>query len=253
MPAQSRRRVGSVRGQLTPDAASLQCTLRALDPALACFGPPGVELPAPMLPAGAPRRHRASRRVLQARRQSQSDGRVARPAQHGAARGGRGADLRRGGADTPPLRLLTASQAGRSAELRGGGSAAGASLRWSHSRSWQRQSCTPPPARPPAPYSSRRGALALAHGDSLGSVAQLGRLGNGTAAALAWALQGETQQISEASPETPLSLHSAMQVLAANVSDETHPLLQRSDRCCNAERMDDTRCCRPHAMLWQVP
>lgn len=44
-----------------------------------------------------------------------------------------------------------------------------------------------------------------------------------------------------------------LQVLAANVSDETHPLLQRSDRCCNAERMDDTRCCRPHAMLWQVP
>ena len=43
------------------------------------------------------------------------------------------------------------------------------------------------------------------------------------------------------------------QVLAANVSDEAHPLLQRSDRCCNAERMDEARCCRPHAMLWQVP
>ena len=43
------------------------------------------------------------------------------------------------------------------------------------------------------------------------------------------------------------------QVLAANVSDEAHPLLQRSDRCCNAERMDEAHCCRPHAMLWQVP
>ena len=43
------------------------------------------------------------------------------------------------------------------------------------------------------------------------------------------------------------------QVLAANVTGEAHPLLQRSDQCCNAERMDEAHCCRPHAMLWQVP
>ena len=40
------------------------------------------------------------------------------------------------------------------------------------------------------------------------------------------------------------------QVLAANVS-EAHPLLQRDDKCCNPTGMDDLRCCRPHAALFQ--
>ena len=40
------------------------------------------------------------------------------------------------------------------------------------------------------------------------------------------------------------------QVLAANVSD-AHPLLRRDDKCCNPTSMDDLRCCRPHAALFQ--